>query len=202
MEAMAGSGEVGVLLRAPRTHAGTFGRRGAKRSDHLRISPLCSPSTSNLAAASPRDLRLDAAARTLASPIGPDTPTLASRGRSMRTSVSSPIDRTRQHPSESPLASPEPVPRPVASPVRTVSLETRLADLRRHKKRLSPLSTGTIMYQLTRAVAHAAGLGVCHGDITPACVSVSLPSMHVVLSGMCAMTPHFRRGGFPSMPCS
>jgi len=133
------------------------------------------------AATSPHALRVDAAARTLAGPIGPDTPRRVSRERSSKSSVSSHDDRVDQHPSEPPNS----FQGPVASPMRVVSLETRLANLRSSKKRLSPSNTAAVMYQLTRAVAHAAGLGVCHGDITPTCVLLSLPSLHVFLTGMC-----------------
>ena len=128
---------------------------------------------------SPHAEHLDAAARTLASPVGPDTPSRISRERSRKPSVPSDTDRVDHHPSESP----RPFLRPT-TPVRVVSLETRLAELRSVKKRISPPSTAAIMYQLTRAVAHAAGLGVCHGDITPSCVLLSVPSMHISLTGI------------------
>ena len=159
-----------VLPRAP---VGTFGDVKSLRQDMQVQRTRSAPK-------SPHAENLDVAARTLASPVGPDTPSRISRERSRKPSVPSDTDRVDHHPSESP----RPFLRPT-TPVRVVSLETRLAELRSAQKRISPPSTAAIMYQLTRAVAHAAGLGVCHGDITPSCVLLSVPSMHISLTGMC-----------------
>jgi hypothetical protein len=159
-----------VLPRAP---VGTFGDARSLRQDMQVQRTRSAPK-------SPHAENLDAAARTLASPVGPDTPSRISRERFRKPSVPSDTDRVDHHPSESP----RPFLRPT-TPVRVVSLETRLAELRSAQKRISPPSTAAIMYQLTRAVAHAAGLGVCHGDITPSCVLLSVPSMHISLTGMC-----------------
>jgi serine/threonine protein kinase len=39
------------------------------------------------------------------------------------------------------------------------------------------------MYQLTRAIAHASGLGVCHRDVHPANVMIHVPSLKTELTG-------------------
>ena len=51
-------------------------------------------------------------------------------------------------------------------------LADMIARLAKSKKRMPSAGTNAILYQLTRAVAHASGLGVCHRDIRPANITV------------------------------
>ena len=72
---------------------------------------------------------------------------------------------------------------PSNAPAACITLADRLYNLRQLKKRLHPTSAMAAIYQLTRAVAHAAGLGIMHGSIHPGCIRLTSSSVHVVLTG-------------------
>jgi serine/threonine protein kinase len=65
----------------------------------------------------------------------------------------------------------------------TVSLTTLMKELAGRGKRLPTLASNAIMYQLTRAVAHANCLGVCHRDVCPANVTIQASSCMTQLGG-------------------
>jgi serine/threonine protein kinase len=61
------------------------------------------------------------------------------------------------------------------------TLAETIARLAAAKKRMPSAGTNAILYQLTRAVAHASALGVSHRDIRPANMKVEMSSLHLVL---------------------
>ena len=66
-----------------------------------------------------------------------------------------------------------------------VSLAYHLLALKQLKTRYHPTGAESlgVIYQLARAAAHAAGLGVCHGSINPTCIQLMTSSLHVVVTG-------------------
>jgi hypothetical protein len=78
-----------------------------------------------------------------------------------------------------PAEEPERPPQPSTM----ITLAAQIKKLHSRKKRLPSTSVNAIMYQLTRAVAHAAGLGVSHGQVTPANVTIRIPPLLVELTG-------------------
>ena len=64
-----------------------------------------------------------------------------------------------------------------------LSLEALLMKLAARGKRLPKLALNAVMYQLTRAVAHANCLGVCHRDVCPGNVMVQESSYMTELTG-------------------
>ena len=73
-----------------------------------------------------------------------------------------------------------PATRGAASLLSLTSLITKLAA---RGKRLPKLALSAVMYQLTRAVAHANRLGVCHREVCPANVMVHASSYMTELIG-------------------
>jgi serine/threonine protein kinase len=73
--------------------------------------------------------------------------------------------------------------RPLTSPRTTITLAAQLKRLHRLRKRLPALTVNAIIYQLTRAVAHAAGIGVCHRQVHPANIMIQFPTLRAQLTG-------------------
>jgi hypothetical protein len=86
-------------------------------------------------------------------------------------------------------------PVPSNTPAGYISLADRLLAAKQLRKRLHPASAMAAIYQLTRAVAHAAGLGVMHGSLNPGCIHVMAFSMHIVVVGWDVHDPWVEREG-------
>ena len=72
---------------------------------------------------------------------------------------------------------------PLASDSPISTLERLIVKMSSKKQRIPSDATNAIMYQLTRAIAHATGLGVCHLDVRPAKIVYRFPSLLVQLTG-------------------
>jgi hypothetical protein len=69
-------------------------------------------------------------------------------------------------------------PRSAPATLRTKSLAMMMETLMgRGNKPMPRRAANTIVYQLTRAIVHAIGLGVCHRHVRPAHIMIQLPSL-------------------------
>jgi hypothetical protein len=81
------------------------------------------------------------------------------------------------------LLQPDVLERPPIKLPTTMTLAVQLKKLHGRRKRLPAISVNAIIYQLTRAVAHAAGLGVCHRQVRPENITLQIPPLLVQLAG-------------------
>ena len=76
------------------------------------------------------------------------------------------------------------LPRNAPATLSTQSLATMMQTLMdQGDKRVPALAVNAIVYQLTRAIAHANGLGVCHRDVCPANIMIQMPALTTQLTG-------------------
>ena len=74
--------------------------------------------------------------------------------------------------------------RPPKEAAASATLATVITKLHSQRKRLQPDRLKAVTYQLTRALAHAAGLGVCHHDVQPANINIVLYPGAMIMAQM------------------